>query len=215
MAPRAVRVLAYCPRSEAAGRRRARGTVTVRKPYDYDVAIATDLRYPGGNSSSIIEEVKAQAAAGFTTARVHMPAGHMKRRRSFNHKVIHSVSSGLARLESPTRPLRVRALVVRQPRIFADPLAVKPRIEADAQVLVINHPPFDGRFPLDNPYYRPEEVRERVEEVFGPMRWAPIGPQVRQALEESLAATGTSLEITAEDWHNVLNVDEWRAQRTT
>ena len=94
--------------------------------YDYDVAIVSDLRYPGGNSSSIVEEVKAQAAAGYSTVLVHLPAAHMKRRRSFNHKVIHCISTGMAALAPPGRPLKVRALVVRQPRIFADDLIDHP-----------------------------------------------------------------------------------------
>jgi hypothetical protein len=181
--------------------------------YDYDVAIVSDLRYPGGNSSSIVEEVKAQAAAGYSTVLVHLPAAHMKRRRSFNHKVIHCISTGMAALAPRGRRLKVRALVVRQPRIFADDLIDHPRIESDARVMVVNHPPFDGRFPLDNPYYRPAEVRERSEGLFGELVWAPIGPLVRDAVEKSAEATGADLDLTPGDWHNVINVDEWRASR--
>src|SRR3954447_7114153 len=181
--------------------------------YDYDVAIVTDLRYPGGNSSSIVEEVKAQAAAGYSTVLVHLPAGHMKRRRSFNHKVIHCISTGMADLAPHGRSLKVRALVVRQPRIFADELLERPRIESDARVMVVNHPPFDGRFPLDNPYYRPAEVRERSEDLFGELLWSPIGPLVREAVEKSAEATGADLDLAPSDSHNVINVDEWRASR--
>ena len=186
----------------------------MERPYDYDVAIVTDLRYPGGNSSSIVEEVKAQAVAGYSTALVHMPAGHMKRRRSFNHKVIHTISTGMATLVPATRRLKVRALIVRQPRIFADQVTVTTRIDADARVLVINHPPFDGRNPLERPYYRTAEVRERSEAMFGELVWAPIGPAVRRALEESAVATGAEVDLTQDDWHNVINVDEWQAART-
>jgi hypothetical protein len=184
--------------------------MTPRKSYDYDVVIASDLRYPGGNSSSIAEEIKAQFMAGYSTAIMHLPAGHMTRLRSFNHKLIHCISTGMATLEPASRRLRARALVVRQPRIFADPLPLTPRIEADAKVLVINHPPFDGFFPIDNPYYKPEEVRERSEALFGKMVWAPIGPQPREALLE----TGADLNLASDDWHNIINVDEWATVRT-
>jgi len=182
----------------------------VARGYDYDIAILSDLRYPGGNSSSIVEEVKAQAAAGYSTALVHVPAGHMKRRRRFNHKVIDAVSAGMARIEPADRPLRVRALVIRQPRVFAEPLEVVPRVRGDQRVLVINHPPFDGRYPLEDPYYRAEQVRDRVDDLFGPTPWAPIGPQVRRAVEE----TGVPVTMREGDWHNIINVDEWRAERT-
>ena len=33
----------------------------------YDVAILSDLRYPGRHSASIVAEVRAQAAAGVST----------------------------------------------------------------------------------------------------------------------------------------------------
>ena len=60
--------------------------------------------------------------------------------------------------------------------MFAEPPTTVPRIDADAGVFVINHPPFDSRFPLETPYYRPDEVRERAEAAFGPLHWAPTGP---------------------------------------
>ena len=69
---------------------------------DYDVAIVSDLRYPGGNSSSLVEEIKAQAAAGYTTALVHLPAPHMRRRRSFNHKLIHCLAPASRRSSRST-----------------------------------------------------------------------------------------------------------------
>jgi len=182
--------------------------VDLLSAYDYDIAIVSDLRYPGGNSTSLVEEVKALAVAGYSTALVHLPAEHMKRRRSFNHKIIHSLSAGMATLEPATRRLKVRGLVVRQPRIFANPLKLTPRIESDERVLVVNHPPFDGRFPMDNPYYRVDEVQERIDATFGPTAWAPLGPQVRKAIEQ----TGVPVQLRPDDWYNIINTDEWHAE---
>jgi hypothetical protein len=181
----------------------------MRHHYDYDIAMVSDFRYPGGNSTSLVEEVKALAAAGYSIALVHLPAEHMKRRRSFNHKIIHCISAGMATLEPVTRSLRVRALIIRQPRVFADELKVAPRIDSEERVLVVNHPPFDGWHPPENPYYRVDEVRGRVEATFGSTQWAPIGPQVRKALHD----TGVSVSLPEEDWHNIINVDEWLADR--
>jgi hypothetical protein len=178
--------------------------------YDYDVAILSDLRYPGGNSSSIVEEVKAQAAAGYTTALVHVHAAHMGRRRSFHHRIIHTLSAGLAQLETTDRPLRVRALLIRQPRVFAEELLVWPSITADVVLLAVNQPPFDGQHPIEDPYYDVAAVRDRLADLFGTVTWAPIGPMVR----ESLARTGVEVPLRPLDWHNVLDVDEWAADRS-
>jgi hypothetical protein len=72
------------------------------RDYDYDIGVLSDLGYPGGNSSSLVEETKAAAAAGYSTAFIDVPAVQMKRRRSFNHKIIHCLSAGMA--SSDRRP---------------------------------------------------------------------------------------------------------------
>src|SRR4051794_34525132 len=133
----------------------------------------------------------------------------MGRRRSFHHRIIHALSAGLADLVPPERHLRVRALVVRQPQVFAAEPLVVPRIEADVALLVVNHPPADDHRGADDPYYDPAEVRRRLDDLFGPVAWAPIGPSIRAAL----GRTGADLPLHAEDWHNILDVDEWAVDR--
>src|SRR4051794_12500301 len=133
----------------------------------------------------------------------------MGRRRSFHHRVIHALSAGLPDLAPPERPLRVRALVIRQPQVFAAEPLVVPRIEADVALLVVNHPPADDHRGADDPYYDPAEVHRRLDDLFGPVAWAPIGPSIRAAL----GRTGADLPLHAEDWHNILDVEEWAVDR--
>jgi len=40
-----------------------------RDGYDYDVVLLSDLRYPGGNSASLVEEIKAQARKNLDNVR--------------------------------------------------------------------------------------------------------------------------------------------------
>ena len=178
--------------------------------YDYDLLLLSDLRYPGGNSASIAEEVKVQARAGYSTALMHVPAPHMTRSRSFNRKIMHCLSSGIAELVSADRPLRVRAVIARQPRLFTHDLPVRLRVQADAAVLVVNHPPFDGLRNAGNPYYDATAVRKRVKHLFGETQWAPIGPLVREALTRS----GATLALRAEDWVNIVDIDDWWVDRS-
>jgi len=177
--------------------------------YDYDIVLLSDLRYPGGNSSSLAEEIKAQARAGYSTGLVHMRAPHMMRRRSFNSKVMHCLAAGLAELVPSGREVRTRALVVRQPRLFAEELSTPLRIKADTTVLVANHPPVDGLSETE-PYYDPAAVRDRLADLFGEVPWAPIGPLVRKSLTDS----GVALNLRDEDWVNIVDVDEWRVDRS-
>jgi hypothetical protein len=113
------------------------GRATTMKPYDYDIVLLSDLRYPGGNSTSLSEEIKAQARAGYSTGLVHLRAPHMARPRSFNRKVISCLSSGLAELIPARRQVRARVLVIRQPRLFTEDLVEPLRVQADTTVMVV------------------------------------------------------------------------------
>lgn len=64
----------------------------------YDVAILSDLRYPGGNSASIVAEVRAQAAAGLTTVLIHVPSPHLRHARPFHSGIVACLRDGLADL---------------------------------------------------------------------------------------------------------------------
>jgi hypothetical protein len=178
--------------------------------YDYDIVLLSDLRYPGGNSTSLAEEIKAQARAGYSTGLVHLRAPHMLRPRSFNRKIVGCLASGLAELVSASRPVRARALVIRQPRLFTEDLAEPLRVEADTTVMVVNHPPVDGLRGSGNPYYDLAAVRDRLTALLGEVQWAPIGPLVRRALLDR----GVALNLRGDDWVNILDIDEWWVDRS-
>jgi hypothetical protein len=178
--------------------------------YDYDIVLLSDLRYPGGNSASLAEEIKAQSRAGYSTGLVHLRAPHMVRPRSFNRRVISCLSSGLAELVPARRQVRARALVIRQPRLFAEAISEPLRVEADTKMMVVNHPPVDRLRGPGDPYYDVAVVRDRLTALLGDVQWAPIGPLVRQALMDQ----GVPLNLRTDDWVNILDVDEWRVDRS-
>src|SRR5215212_11983577 len=79
--------------------------------YDYDIAMLSDFRYPGGTSVSLAEEIKAQVSAGYTTVLVPAKAPHLARRRPFNPRLVEIIQGGLATLAPPDADLRVRLLI--------------------------------------------------------------------------------------------------------
>ena len=64
----------------------------------YDVAILSDLRYPGGTSAGVVAEVRAQAAAGLATVLVHVPSPHLRHARPFQSRIVACLRDGLAGL---------------------------------------------------------------------------------------------------------------------
>jgi hypothetical protein len=180
--------------------------------YDYDLAILGDFRYPGGTSVSLAEELKAQTAGGYTTALVPMRTPQLKRKRRFHPQLIGCIQAGMGRLVDPDASLRVKLLVIRHPALLNEDPVPRPRVAADRVVMVANQPPVDRTQPGSNFYYDVAAVDGRLHEQFGEgVLWAPIGPEVRQGLTEA----GVELNLANADWHNVLDPDEWRADRSS
>jgi glycosyltransferase involved in cell wall biosynthesis len=176
-------------------------------PRGYDVAILSDLRYPGGTSASIVAEVRAQAAAGVSTVLIHVPSPHLKRPRPFQADIAACLREGLADLAHDGVPVSARLLVIRQPRIFTEDLPAVPPVHADRTVLVLNQPPGDAEEP--DRYYRFADVRARAERYFGPaVEWAPISTPVR----EQILRVAPDQPL-ADDWHEIIDVSLWWSDR--
>jgi glycosyltransferase involved in cell wall biosynthesis len=173
----------------------------------YDVAILSDLRYPGGNSASIVAEVRAQAAAGLATVLLHVPSPHLKHARPFQAGIAECLRDGLADLAHDGVPVAAKVLVIRQPRIFTVEPAAVPAVRAERTVMVLNQPPGDEEDP--ERYYRFGEIRARVERLFGTdIAWSPISPRVREQVLRS--APDARL---GPDWHEIIDVAQWWSPR--
>jgi glycosyltransferase involved in cell wall biosynthesis len=175
----------------------------------YDVAILSDLRYPGGNSASIVAEVRAQAAAGLSTVLIHVPSPHLRHARPFQSRIVACLRDGLADLaHDDGTEIEAHVLLIRQPRIFTEDLATVPKVRAGHTIVVLNQPPGDER--ADERYYVFSDVRDRVERYFGSgVVWAPISTQVRENVLR--VAPDTALPDT--DWHEIIDVADWEVQR--
>ncbi|WP_250027291.1 hypothetical protein [Paractinoplanes maris] len=152
----------------------------------YDVAILSDLRYPGGGAASLVAEVRAQAAAGLTTVLIHVPSPQLHHTRPFRSRIVACLRDGLADLaHDDDTDLAARVLLIRQPQIFTDDVAVVPRVRSQHTIVVLDRPPADFA-----------EGRERIERHFGPgVVWAPVNGRVRDEMP------GWALPET--DWHEI------------
>jgi glycosyltransferase involved in cell wall biosynthesis len=173
----------------------------------YDVAILCDFRYPGGTSTSIAEEVRAQAAAGLSTVLVHVPSPHQPTARPFSPRILDCIRDGAADLAHDGEPVHAKVLLIKQPRIFTEDLAVAPRVHAGRTVMVLNQAP--GDLTDAQRYYDVAALTERVERYFGAVEWTPISPQIRG----QILRVAPDAVLAAEDWHEIIDVDHWWLDR--
>lgn len=174
----------------------------------YDIGIITDFCYPGGTSSSVVEEAYAHHASGLRTAFIHVRSPHLKRSNTFNPKVVQCVQSGVADLIGPDQPVDVDLLVFRHPRVFTQSPSSKCLIGATHAVMVVNQVHRDGTALTS--YYDPVEIQKNIFNWCGlkPI-WTPIGPLVR----DSMASYHPAIGQTEWDWYNIISVDDWRSER--
>ncbi|WP_203453395.1 glycosyltransferase [Jiangella aurantiaca] len=179
----------------------APGTRTV------DVLDVSDLRFPGGTSHSIAEEITAQARAGYTTGLISLNGPLVAKVSPVNRLIRRAVEAGRAHLLVGRAPVRAKVVVVRHPAVLQHAAEQLPPVEADHVVIVANAAPYD----IDgHEHYRPEAVHEIAKHRFGrePL-WAPIGPLVRQAIAGRVPAH----TLAETDWVNIIDVDAWAVDR--
>ncbi|HEX7210028.1 MAG TPA: glycosyltransferase [Propionibacteriaceae bacterium] len=172
-----------------------------------DVLLVSDLRFPGGTSHSVAEEIIAQAQAGWSTGLVHLNGPLLSKVRAVNPRIRDQLRRGAAKLLVGDRSIRTKVVVVRHPGVLQAAAEQLPPIETEHVVLVTNAPPID----IDGyRHYRPAVVDQIARERFGVVPvWAPIGPLVREAIASDVAPGG----LREQDWVNIIDVDAWRVHR--
>ena len=171
-----------------------------------DVLMVSDLRFPGGTSHSMAEEITAQVQAGWSTGLVHLNGPLLSRVRPVNPRIREHVRSGRARLFLGDRPIQAKVVVVRHPAVLQAAPDQLPPIKTEHVVLVANAPSID----IDgHRHYRPVMVDRIARQRFGvaPV-WAPIGPLVRKAVASEVPSG-----LSEQDWVNIIDVDAWHVDR--
>ena len=175
---------------------------------DFDVIMATDCRFPGGSTASVVEEIEAQYRAGYRTALLHLPSPVQRSRRPFAQRIQDVLAAGKAELILPHQSVRARTLLVRNPTIFSTIPEDLPRITVETTVMIANQVPVDDR--ATEPYYDVETVHRNAQRALGhaPV-WAPIGPLVRTAITQSWR----DVPMVDEDWVNIIDAPVWATPR--
>lgn len=175
-----------------------------RSPASFDVVVVTDLRFPGGTSSSLVEEIAAATGAGYRIGLVHLANPRLGRSLPIHPGLGALLEQGRARVLLPGEPATARLGMVKHPMVFADWPGGRFPIEVDRVLITVGQVPADRH----GVYYDPMDVDRGVTEAFGtPPHWAPVSGAVRSTL--------SAVELTDDDWVEVIDLDVWSPGRTT
>jgi hypothetical protein len=81
----------------------------------YDVVLLSDFRFPGGTSSAIAEEIKANAGAGYRTALVQLEATNLTFPFPINPKIRALIDDRSADLIGPEARIDARLALIHNP----------------------------------------------------------------------------------------------------
>jgi glycosyltransferase involved in cell wall biosynthesis len=177
---------------------------------EFDVILLSDFRFPGGTSQSNAEEIRAQAQLGLSTGLLQVRSPVLKKERPIAPAIQRCVEDGLAAFVSSRARARCKLLVVRHPTVLLHSRREMPSVDAERVVVVVNQPPVDHK--RGGTCYDLARVQANAHRFFGTVgTWFPIGPLVRKAIE----AEPRVLNLAPEDWHNIIDIDEWRVERAS
>lgn len=176
----------------------------------FDVIIISEFRMHGGSTRSNIEEIICQQRAGLRTGVVQMSRyDYPSNKRTLAE--VREVFDGdtcipIAYGENVTCNL----LIIRYPPVLEHKQRYIPNIKAADIRVIVNQPPMSDYGPDGERRYHLENCARNVFEMFGQnATWHPIGPLVREALHTHHADELHHINLSEEDWSNIIDVEGW------
>lgn len=174
------------------------------------VCFAGDWRRYGGPQRSMLEEIAACRAAGFSVGVMHLEA--LRFMTTQDHPlcepVMELIESGAVEWLQPDDDVAVGLLILRYPPILQyPPTLTRPPLQVSRLLVVANQAPLE----LDgsDQRYVVHDVSRRAEELFGvaPV-WVPQSPRIRAVL------LGQDPGVVMTDWDNpgLIDAGAWRCR---
>lgn len=174
----------------------------IGREIETDVAIVTNLRFPGGNASSTLDEIRLFRGQGLKVTLVHAPVRRdIARNISERYADLADIIIDWPRIES----LKARILIVRHPAVVVAPPfeRIASRITADFVYVVKNNSQLRSDGSLVYDVVRMLKNAELIRA--GHLQYCPISPAMRQELQDHAAKTGVILPLSERDWNPTLD----------
>lgn len=180
----------------------------------FDVIIASEFRLLGGTNMSNIEEIKAQKRLGLKTGLIQMSRYDLNSVTAINPKVRNLIDGDAVQMLVYGEKVSCDVLILRHPPILQEWQKYIPDIVANHVRVIVNQPPKREYSENGETLYEIPRCAEHLEAYVGKRgKWYPIGPSIRQTLNNHHEDELNTIHLTNEDWLNIIDVAEWRRER--
>lgn len=177
----------------------------------YNVIIGSEFRMHGGSTRSNVEEMVCHKRFGVKTGvfqmyRYDYPTNSKRMLPEVRDELDDNLCVPLAYGEKASCDL----LILRYPPVLQYRHRYIPKIDAKHIKVIINQPPMSDYTEEGVVRYDLAKCAENVRGYFGKDAvWHPIGPLVRQALHEHHSDQLGSIDLSPEDWNNIIDIAGW------
>ncbi|MDV2583314.1 glycosyltransferase [Alkalibacillus haloalkaliphilus] len=179
----------------------------------FDVIIVSEFRLLGGTNMSNIEEIKAQKDLGLKTGLVQLSRYELNSLKEMNPKVREQIDGEQVQLIVYGEKVSCDVLVLRHPPILEERQTYLPDIDAKSVQVIVNQTPKRDYSETGETLYEIPTSVKRLNEYFGTAGiWSPIGPVMRDALLTYHKEDLNLINLSDDDWINIINIDEWKRE---
>lgn len=186
---------------------------TSKKKYKrhFDIILASDFRLPGGTTMSNIEEINAQKKVGLRTGLVQLSRYDQNLELNINPKILDLLDGDKVQMIVYGESVTCDCLIVKHPPVLQERQIYIPEVDSKNIYVVINQTPKRDYGPEGRVVYNIKRCHKILEEYFGKdAKWIPISPLVRRTLHAHHAEELLDINLSQEDWVEIINIDEWK-----
>ncbi|WP_404429369.1 glycosyltransferase [Sutcliffiella horikoshii] len=183
----------------------------LKKRRHFDVIIASEFRLLGGTNMSNIEEIKAQKHAGLKTGLIQLNRYDFHSEKFTNYKVRELIDGKQVEMIVYGEEVSCDVLIIRHPPVLEEWQKYVPDVKAGSVKVIVNQPPQRDYSVKGSTLYNLPKCAKHLRQYFNKKgKWYPIGPLVRESLIKHHKKDLNSINLSAEDWVNIIQIDEWK-----
>ena len=178
----------------------------------FDIIVATDFRLKESSTINCVEEIKVQKKMGIKTGLVQLARYDQNSKLKINSKVLDLLDGDKVQMIVYGEKVTCKSLIVRHPPVLQERQIFIPDIIANKVNVVIDQVPGHNGEPSGAAVYDLEKFRKNLLEYFGQEgTWYVSDSLVRENLYKYYAEQLKFINLSAEYWVNIIDVDEWRS----